>query len=211
MHLIRTTITMMVLLTSLFVPLAAWGLAQGYPDIFMDASPSTKNVPVGGSATVKVSVIGQETFEGLVQLTAENVPAGLTVTFNPNIVDVPFASQVDANMTISSTSDALIGSSTLRIVGTSKEQLDLQEGHTYVKKSIPFIITITSPTTTTTTNSTTTTSTSTSQTSTTSTPTTSTTTSTEAEQGADYTLPILVAVAVIVIASVAAVVLRRRK
>lgn len=146
MRIVKITIpALVVVLTSILVaPLAAWGLAQGYPDIYMQTSPATKDVPVGGSGAFTVSIISQEGFEGKVQLTAENVPAGVTVTFDPNPIDIPAYSQGDAKMTVSTTPEVPAGSITLTVVGTSKDQFMLEAGLNYVKESIPVTINIVS-------------------------------------------------------------------
>jgi len=240
MRFLKTIIIIILVLIVLIAPFVAnyagiyfnaWGLAPSYPDINIQASPNTIDIPPGGSAIIKVSIIGQETFEGQVQLTAQNVTDGITVTFNPNPVDVPAYGEGYTNMNLTISTDMLYKftmppdltflSLKMIIVGTSKDQFNLKEGLTNIQKSIPYIIRVITPMATTTTSTSTrsfTTITSTASTTEipnindipliSNTSTINTKTSDEAEQVADYTLPIIVAVAVIVMAGV---VLRRRK
>jgi len=231
MRFLKTIIFIILVLIVLLAPFVAnnagiyfntWGLAPSYPDIYIQASPDTIDIPPGGSAIIKVSIIGQETFEGQVQLTAQNVTDGITVTFNPNPVDIPAYGQGDTNMNLTISTDMLYKFSMppdltslsfkMIIVGTSKDQFNLKEGLINIQKSIPYIIRVIFPTLTTTT------STSTSQTLTSSTPISSTMTSTETERvvphfkddNPDF-VPIIMVVGVIFLVLVAAVVLRRRK
>jgi len=198
MHLLRTVLPVIVVLTMLIIPLIVWGLAQSYPDINIQ-TPLNVNIQPGDASSITISVISQVAFEGKVQLTAEDVPDGVTVTFNPNPVNVLAFNQGDVNMTISTTSSVSKGSASLTIVGTSIDKLPIAEGNTYVKKLAPFKFTIGTQLVTTSTTQTSTSSTSTSQ------------TSTVEKQESDNTLPIIAIVAVVAIIAVAAVVIRRRK
>src|SRR3989304_4716407 len=87
---VLTKIMIPVILASLIpistslIAIQTYGLAQGEPAIYMQATPDSQNVPIGGSAEISVSATGQEGFEGKVRMSAEGAPAGVTVTFDPN-------------------------------------------------------------------------------------------------------------------------------
>ena len=52
----------------------------------LSASPTTLTIPVGGSATSTISVVGGSGFNGSVSLSATGLPSGVTAAFNPSSV-----------------------------------------------------------------------------------------------------------------------------
>ncbi len=122
-----TKIMIPVILASLIpistslIAIQTYGLAQGDPDIYMQATPDSQTVPIGGSAEISVSAIGQEGYEGKVRMSAEGAPAGVTITFDPNPVDVPEYSEGVSKMKVTVAKDTPAGSTTLTVTGTGVE------------------------------------------------------------------------------------------
>jgi hypothetical protein len=126
-----TPLTLLLLLTSpmLFFT-SAWGLAQGDPAIYMQVSPESQDIPTGGSANFTVSVIGQEGFEGNVKFTTTDPPTGVTVTFDPNPLNVPGYDEGKTNIVVSAAKDTSTGSSTLTITATGVDEPTVKESKT---------------------------------------------------------------------------------
>ena len=166
---VLTKIMIPVILASLIpistslIAIQTYGLAQGEPAIYMQATPDSQNVPIGGSAEISVSATGQEGFEGKVRMIAEGAPAGVTVTFDPNPVDVPEFSEGVSKMKVTVAKDTPAGSATLTVTGTAIEDPKVTESVTVTIKigGAPAQETNTTTTSTTTTTNITTTTTST--------------------------------------------------
>jgi hypothetical protein len=107
--------------------LAAWGLAPGNPDIFVQVSPTSQDVSAGGSGAFSVTVISQEGFEDDVELTAADLPAGVTVTFDPNPVNVPAFGQGDTQMTVNAAADAPTGTITVTFTAQGVTETDIEQ------------------------------------------------------------------------------------
>ncbi|MCL4436000.1 MAG: hypothetical protein M1503_02295 [Thaumarchaeota archaeon] len=128
-----TKIMIPVILASLIpistslIAIQTYGLAQGDPAIYMQATPDSQTVPIGGSAEISVSAIGQEGFEGKVRMSAEGAPAGVTVTFDPNPVDVPEYSEGVSKMKVTAAKDTPAGSATLTVTGTALDNPKVTE------------------------------------------------------------------------------------
>ena len=74
----------------LLAPQVVLALAPGAPNFALGLTPPLGvEVAAGGSATVTVSIYSEEGFEGKVDLTLIDPPAGVTGTFEPNPVIVP--------------------------------------------------------------------------------------------------------------------------
>lgn len=69
----------------------------------------------GSSVSSYVSVLGQNGFSGSVNLTATNLPAGVTATFSPN----PTTSSNSSTVVFTADSTVPVGTSTVTITGTS--------------------------------------------------------------------------------------------
>jgi len=165
---VLTKIMIPVILASLipisisFIAIQTYGLAQGEPAIYMQATPDSQNVPIGGSAEIAVSAVGQEGFEGKVRMSAEGAPAGVTITFDPNPIDVPEYSEGVSKMKVTVAKDTPAGSATLTVTGTAIEDPKVTESVTVTitiggAPAQETNTTTTTSTTTTTTNITTTT------------------------------------------------------
>lgn len=107
--------------------ITAWGLAPGKPDIFVQTSPASQDVSAGGSAAFTISIISQEGFEDQVKLSVADAPAGVTVTFDPNPVDVPAFAQGDVKMTVTADSSAAAGSVKLSVVSQGVTKTEVKQ------------------------------------------------------------------------------------
>jgi hypothetical protein len=116
-----------VITVFLLSSLAAWGLAPGNPDIFVQVSPTSQDVSAGGSGAFSVTVISQEGFEDNVELTAADLPAGVIVTFDPNPVDVPAFGQGVTQMTVNAAADAPTGTITVTFTAQGVTQTDIEQ------------------------------------------------------------------------------------
>jgi hypothetical protein len=135
-------ITTILTLTILVATPMATGLAQSYPYIYFLISTPPQDLSKGESVEFTLSVLSQEGFEGKVQLSAEDVPEGVTVEFNPNPVEVPAYQQGDTKITVTASSSATVGSAALNIYGKSLEKYDLEAGRDYVTEAIIISINI---------------------------------------------------------------------
>lgn len=137
---VLTKIMISVILASLIpisislIAIQTYGLAQGEPAIYMQATPDSQNVPIGGSAEISVSAVGQEGFEGKVRMSVEGAPAGVTVTFDPNPIDVPEYSEGVSKMKVTVAKDTPAGSATLTVTGTAIEDPKVTESVTVTIK-----------------------------------------------------------------------------
>ena len=86
----KTIIISYSLVLMLLAPQVVLALAPGAPNFALGLTPPLGvEVAAGGSATVTVSIYSEEGFEGKVDLTLIDPPAGVTGTFEPNPVIVP--------------------------------------------------------------------------------------------------------------------------
>jgi PKD repeat protein len=86
------------------------------PDFSLAASPLSRVVVVGRSATYTVTVTDTGGFSGPVQLSVSGLVSGTSASFDPNPVVVPGTA---STMTVTTTSQAKLGSHPLTITGTS--------------------------------------------------------------------------------------------
>ena len=93
-----------------------YGLLPG--GFSVSASPTSKTIPPGTSATFSVSVGAQGGFARSVALSASGAPAGTTVTFNPRSV----TGSGTATMTVAVPSGVTVNSFTLTVRGTNASQ-----------------------------------------------------------------------------------------
>ena len=86
----KTIIISSSLVLMILAPQVVLALAPGAPNFALGLTPPLGvEVAAGGSATVTVSIYSEEGFEGKVDLTLIDPPAGVTGTFEPNPVIVP--------------------------------------------------------------------------------------------------------------------------
>lgn len=107
--------------------ITAWGLAPGNPDIYVQADSASKDVSAGGSAVFTISIISQEGFEDQVKVSVADAPAGVTVTFDPNPVNVPAFAQGDVKMTVTADSSAAAGAVKLSVVSQGVTKTDVKQ------------------------------------------------------------------------------------
>jgi hypothetical protein len=86
------------------------------PDFSLAASPLSRVVVVGRSATYTVTVTDTGGFSGPIQLSVSGLVSGTSASFDPNPVVVPGTA---STMTVTTTSQAKLGSHPLTITGTS--------------------------------------------------------------------------------------------
>jgi hypothetical protein len=85
------------------------------PDFSVTATPASKTISPGTSASFSVSVAGQAGFTGTVALSATGAPAGTTVTFSPTSV----TGSGTATMTVAVPQNVAVSSFTITVRGTS--------------------------------------------------------------------------------------------
>ncbi len=88
--------------------------APAAADFSLSASPGTRVVNQGGSASYTVSVTASGGFAGTVTFSVSGLPAGASATFNPTSVNGSGSSTLTVN-----TGTASVGTSALTIAGTS--------------------------------------------------------------------------------------------
>ena len=86
------------------------------PSFSLSASPSSQSVVRGNSVQYAVSLTAKGGFGGSIDLTVRGPPAGATARFDPATVSPTSSTSA---MTVSTTTDAKLGSHTLTIEGTS--------------------------------------------------------------------------------------------
>lgn len=87
------------------------------PDFIIAASPNTLSIPQGstGSAAIQTNLIGD--FNGAVNLSASELPTGVTATFTPAAIPAPGSGSSSMTITVGSSSPA--GTYTATVTGTS--------------------------------------------------------------------------------------------
>jgi hypothetical protein len=95
-------------------------LVPTVPDFSLSASPSTISVAQGGSGTVTITGVSQESFSGTVALSVTgSVPTGVGFSvFDPNPISIPSGGTASANLAVNIASDAAPGTSAITIGGT---------------------------------------------------------------------------------------------
>ncbi len=107
-------------------PQVVLGLAPGDPDIFVMSSPTAQEVSAGGSTTFTISVISQEGFEDMVQLTLVDPPEGVTATFDPNPVEVLGFDTGNSVMTVNVAAGTPEGEVGLKVTGQGVSETDVE-------------------------------------------------------------------------------------
>lgn len=87
------------------------------PSFGLSASPSSQNVPQGGSTTYVVTATPDSGFSGTVNLTVSGCPTGATCSLNPTSVNLPPAAS--SQLTVQTSSSTATGVYVLTITGTS--------------------------------------------------------------------------------------------
>jgi len=97
----------------------SWAVTVRVSGFYIVPSPMDKSVIVGKSTTLNIGVQSVGTFSSSVTLTASNVPAGMTATFNPASVLPPPGGLGSSILTISTAPTLAQGTYYLTIRGTS--------------------------------------------------------------------------------------------
>ena len=90
-------------------------IATAAPDFTLFASPSSRTVPAGGTASYAVNVTGQSGFTGAVGLSVQGLPPGATASFSQTSV-VPGQPAV---LTIATAAGSTTGAPSMTLTGTS--------------------------------------------------------------------------------------------
>jgi uncharacterized repeat protein (TIGR01451 family) len=93
--------------------------AASTPDFSLGVTPSTQTALQGNNASYTVSLTPSSGFTGPVTLSLSGNPAGTTISFNPQPVNLTDAAQKSSTLTIGVTPAAPIGTYPLTITGTS--------------------------------------------------------------------------------------------
>jgi len=83
------------------------------PSFNLDASPASLSIVQGGSGATGITVTDLYGFTGGVQLSAANLPSGVTASFTPN------PTTGASTLTLAANGTAALGSATVTITGTS--------------------------------------------------------------------------------------------
>jgi sugar lactone lactonase YvrE len=83
------------------------------PSFSLDASPTSMSIVQGGSGTTGIMVTDLYGFGGNVQLSAANLPSGITASFTPN------PTTGTGTLTLTANGTAALGAATVTITGTS--------------------------------------------------------------------------------------------
>ncbi len=126
-----------------------FALAPGNPDIFILTFPTDKEVVAGSSVTFTITVVSQEGFEDMVQMTLDNPPMGILASFYPNPVEVLGFDQEESIMIVNITSDVPDGEIVLTVTGMGVAQTDVIRSAYVVLKIVPKTQTYTTTVTTT--------------------------------------------------------------
>ncbi|MEM3527301.1 MAG: CFI-box-CTERM domain-containing protein [Candidatus Bathyarchaeia archaeon] len=97
----------------------SWAVTVRVSGFYIVPSPPEKSVIVGKSTTLNIGVQSVGTFSSSVTLSASNVPAGMTATFNPASVLPPPGGRGSSILTISTAPTLAQGTYYLTIRGTS--------------------------------------------------------------------------------------------
>ena len=90
------------------------------PDFRMDlASPASRSVALGGSATYALTVTGANGFSELVSMSVLGLPAGATALFTPDVVATPGTSTLE----VATSAATPTGSHLLTITGSSGQRI----------------------------------------------------------------------------------------
>jgi hypothetical protein len=84
-----------------------------------DVAANPVSVARGGSATSTVTVASRNGFSGTTTLTAANLPAGVTGSFNPATVTPTAGGSATSTLTLTASSTATLGTTTAKVTGTS--------------------------------------------------------------------------------------------
>ena len=98
--------------------------ASSTPDFVITMSPSTRTVSPGGSAQYSVTVTPLAGFTGAVNLTATNLPAGVTASFNPTSININDATSKTAILTLNTTGATPLGNHLIDVNGQSGSVTD---------------------------------------------------------------------------------------
>ncbi|HEX6732642.1 MAG TPA: choice-of-anchor V domain-containing protein, partial [Pyrinomonadaceae bacterium] len=83
--------------------------ASTTPDFSITTTPSSRTVVPGGSAQYSVTITPLAGFTGPVNLSATNLPSGVSPTFNPTAVSITDASSKTSTLTLSTTGSTPLG------------------------------------------------------------------------------------------------------
>jgi hypothetical protein len=89
------------------------------PDFSVSAAPSSLTTTQGSTGTSTVSVTSINSFVSAVGLSCTGLPSGVTCGFSPSSVTPPSGGSASSTLTVSVSTGAAAGSSTLSVVGTS--------------------------------------------------------------------------------------------
>jgi hypothetical protein len=81
----------------------------------LSITPASRNVTIGQSTTFTVSATGSGGFSGSIALSAASLPTGVSASFNPAAIGPGQSAQ----LSLSASSNAITGTSTLRVNGAS--------------------------------------------------------------------------------------------
>ena len=113
-----------IMIFMILTPQVVLGLAPGGAPFFhVSVEPEVGEAEAGGSAILEVAALSQEGFEGDVEWTLENAPAGVTATFDPNPVFVPGFDEGVSIVTIEVDAAVSQGEIELIILGTDPSEI----------------------------------------------------------------------------------------
>jgi len=92
-------------------------LSKTQPDFTVSLDPDRLDVIQGNSGTTTLTITPVNGFRGTVSLSAENVPTGITVSFNPNSLNVP--DKTESTVTVEVGSNVSPHSYSITLVATS--------------------------------------------------------------------------------------------
>ena len=93
--------------------------ASTTPDFAVSATPSTRSLTPGGNAAYSVAVTPLAGFQGIVNLSASGLPAGVSANFNPASVNITDATAKNSTLTITTNASTPVGNRTIDVVGQS--------------------------------------------------------------------------------------------
>jgi aldose sugar dehydrogenase len=93
--------------------------ASSTPDFALTVSPASRNIVPGGTAQYTLTVTPLAGFTGVVTLGANNLPAGVTASFNPVSVNLNDATSKTSLVTLNSTVATPTGDHSVNLTGQS--------------------------------------------------------------------------------------------